>query len=41
MNFIRDGEALQRDMNKISEVSNHQLHEIEQEQVVDFLPVMG
>lgn len=29
-----------RDMDKTREVSNHQLYEIEQEQVLDFLPVM-
>lgn len=41
MNFLRGGEALQRDMDKTREVGNHQLHETEQEQVMDFLPVMG
>lgn len=41
MNFLRGGEALQRDMDKAREVGNDQQHEIEQEKLVDFLPVMG
>lgn len=40
MNFLRGREALQRDVDKTREVGNHQLYEIEQEQVLDFLPVM-